>query len=458
MALQKERSHKVIDTLAAAAFLGTVTFGVHNMKSLQGTANSNSELAANDQNTKKQHIITGSSTKNTKSHKETKNNKKEDKNKDKDLSNLLASAASDVSKGSSKSAAIAKAADQAVNGNADLLKQVASNTAKNKNNNTNLDKLENHIIKDNLPNTPTQHDSKANSDIANSLTPKAPSSSAVVPNSGGNHVLPSSAVSNNGDHKVVPTPSHSTTPVVPTPTPSSSAAPTTPTTPTPSSGASSATPTPTPSSSAHSETPVTPSHSASSSTPSHAGSGNTPSGSASSQPTPHPDGTITSVPHNGNYSVTINFVDTTGNTIAKSLPVSVPINTDQKINDALTNQVNAQLKALGLDSSFNIAANGLPNYIVNEKDGSLTYTVPLADKSVPNTTGDGTIQGGPTTPATPTPTTPSANSSAETNTISIANVAQGNNANASTNQSAAQDTNTAINNIHSISTAGIDLQ
>lgn len=446
MALQKERSHKVIDTLAAAAFLGTVTFGVHNMKSLQGTANSNSELAANDQNTKKQHIITGSSTKNTKSHKETKNNKKEDKNKDKDLSNLLASAASDVSKGSSKSAAIAKAADQAVNGNADLLKQVASNTAKNKNNNTNLDKLENHIIKDNLPNTPTQHDSKANSDIANSLTPKAPSSSAVVPNSGGNHVLPSSAVPDNGDHKVVPTP-----------TPSSSAAPITPT-PTPSSSASSATPTPTPSSGSHSETPVTPSHSASSSTPSHADSGNTSSGSASNQPTPHPDGTITSVPHNGNYSVTINFVDTTGNTIAKSLPVSVPINTDQKINDALTDQVNAQLKALGLDSSFNIAANGLPNYIVNEKDGSLTYTVPLADKSVPNTTGDGTIQGGSTTPATPTPTTPSANSSAETNTISIANVAQGNNANASTNQSAVQDTNTAINNMHSISTAGIDLQ
>lgn len=457
MALQKERSHKVIDTLAAAAFLGTVTFGVHNMKSLQGTANSNSELAANDQNTKKQHIITGS-TKNTKSHKETKNNKKEDKNKDKDLSNLLASAASDVSKGSSKSAAIAKAADQAVNGNADLLKQVASNTAKNKNNNTNLDKLENHIIKDNLPNTPTQHDSKANSDIANSLTPKAPSSSAVVPDNGGNHVLPSSAVPNNGDHKVVPTPSHSTTPVVPTPTPSSSAAPTTPTTPTPSSGASSATPTPTPSSGAHSETPVTPSQSASSSTPSHPNSGNASSGSASNQPTPHPDGTITSVPHNGNYSVTINFVDTTGNTIAKSLPVSVPINTDQKINDALTNQVNAQLKALGLDSSFNIAANGLPNYIVNEKDGSLTYTVPLADKSVPNTTGDGTIQGGPTTPATPTPVTPSANSSAETNTISVANVAQGNNANVSTNQSAVQDTNTAINNMHSISTAGIDLQ
>ena len=199
MALQKERNHKVIDTLAAAAFLGTVTFGVHNMKSLQGTANSNSELAANDQNTKKQHIITGSSTKNTKSHKGTKDNKKEDKNKDKDLSNLLASAASDVSKGSSKSAAIAKAADQAVNGNGDLLKQVASNTAKNKNNNTNLDKLENHIIKDNLPNTPTQHDSKANSDIANSLTPKAPSSSAVVPNNGGSHVLPSSAVPNNDD-------------------------------------------------------------------------------------------------------------------------------------------------------------------------------------------------------------------------------------------------------------------
>lgn len=457
MALQKERSHKVIDTLAAAAFLGTVTFGVHNMKSLQGTANSNSELAANDQNTKKQHIITGSSTKNTKPHKETKNNKKEDKNKDKDLSNLLASAASDVSKGSSKSAAIAKAADQAVNGNADLLKQVASNTAKNKNNNTNLDKLESHIIKDNLPNTPTQHDSKANSDIANSLTPKAPSSSAVVPN-GSSHVLPSSAVPNNGDHKVVSTPSHSTTPVVPTPTPSSSAVPTTPTTPTPSSGASSATPTPTLSSGAHSETPVTPSHSASSSTPSHANSGNSSSGSVSSQPTPHPDGTITSVPHNGNYSVTINFVDTTGNTIAKSLPVSVPINTDQKINDALTNQVNAQLKALGLDSSFNIAANGLPNYIVNEKDGSLTYTVPLADKSVPNTTGDGTIQGGPTTPATPAPATPNANSSAETSTISIGNVAQGNNANASTNQSAAQDTNAAINNMHSISTAGIDLQ
>ena len=75
------------------AFLGTVTFGVHNYEVLNKVLlTSNSELAANDQNTKKQHIITGSSTKNTKSHKETKNNKKEDKNKDKDLSNLLASA------------------------------------------------------------------------------------------------------------------------------------------------------------------------------------------------------------------------------------------------------------------------------------------------------------------------------------------------------------------------------
>lgn len=452
MALQKERNHKMIDTLAAAAFLGTVTFGVHNMKVLQGTANSNSELAASDQNSHKQHIV--SAPNNNNNHKKASNNKKTDKNKNKDLSNLLASAASDVSKGSGKSAAIAKAADQAVNGNSDLLKQVASNTAKNKNNNPNLDKLENHIIKDKLPNTPTQHDDKINSDIANSLVPKAPSSKAI--NSGANindHVTPSSAVPNT-DHKITPPTSSASVAPTPTPTPShsTSVAPT----PTPSSSASTSS-TPAPSSSAQpseSNQPVTPSHSTATS-----GSGSqapSQSGSGSSATPTHPDGSITSVPHNGTYSVTINFVDSTGNTIAKSLPVSVQMNTDQKINEALTNQVQSQLKSLSLENGYNIAANGLPNYIVAEKDGSLTYTVPLTDKNVPNTTGDGSVQGG-----SEANTSNNQNSSTNNPTINIQDVSQQHNNSSSDTPvpvtPQAQEEN-AINELHSISTAGIDLQ
>lgn len=457
MALNKERNHKVIDTLATAAFLGTVTFGIHNMKSLQGTANSNSELAANDQNTHKQHIISNISS--NKKHKSTStNNKKTDKNKDKNLSNLLASAASDVSKGSSKSAAIAKAADQAVNGNGDLLKQVASNTAKNKNNNPNLDKLENHVIKDNLPNTPTQHNDNDSlksleSAVANSVTPKEPSSKAVIPN---NHVTPSASASS--QHNI--TPPKSTVPVTPTPTPSASVTPTPTPTPTPSS---SATPTPTPSSSASKPSgggTVTPSHT-SSSTPSQGGNSQASSDSNSSTPTPQPSrpaNSITSVPHDGDYSVTINFVDSEGNMIAKSLPFNTTINTNQKINEALANNVNTQLQALGLNNFYEVAANNLPDYVVQEKNGTLTYTVPLADKSVPNTTGNGTIQGGNsnvTTPAQPNVQTPQVDSNASTTTITPGDVTNNNTPTPVTPQA---DTASAITAMHSLNTAGLDLQ